>query len=173
MAISMSVLVAVVLGFVALYGGFSFAPGGSTNGATTPTADVLGGFERADRVVDFTPAVPRGVPAEWHPNSFDVTDPDSLPAGALPTVRGGWITPDGRFVTLIESHGALSAVLGAELGAVPAPTARVQAGGADWSVTAGRRAEAAWYREVDGVVYLITGDADPTAFQTVAGSIAT
>ncbi len=88
-------------------------------------------------------------------------------------MRGGWITPDSRFVTLIESHGDLPVVLDAELGAVPDPTGTVQAGGADWSVTTGRRTESAWYREVDGVVYLITGDADPAAFQSVAASIAT
>ena len=105
MVISMVVLGVAALIFRGSYGGLSFAPGGPISDAAAPTADVVGGFERADRMVPFSPAVPHGVPADWHPNSFAVTDPTTLRAGELPTVQGGWLTPDGRFVTLVAVAG--------------------------------------------------------------------
>ncbi len=137
-----------------------------------PTADVVGGFERADRMVPFSPAIPHGIPAEWHANSFAVTDPATMQADEVPTVQGGWLTPDGGFVTLVESQGASTRCSQAQVANTDPATGTVQAGGATWSVGPGRRDETVWYREMDGVVYLITGSADAAAFTTVAESIA-
>jgi hypothetical protein len=174
MAISMGLLVVVVLVFVGIYGGFSFAPGGPTTDGAAPTADVVGGFQRADRNLDFKPSVPvaNRIPADWHPNSFAVTDPNTLAPGDLPTVRGGWLTANGAFVTLVEAEGQVPAVLQAELGTAGSATGTVDAGGSTWTVVPGRRDETAWYREVSGgVVYLITGSAGPDAFRTLASAL--
>jgi len=173
MVITTVVLIVAVLGFVAIYGDVAFAPGGSTDDAATPTADVIGGFERADRLVGFSPAVPSELPAGYHPSSFAVTDPAKLAAGDLQTVQGGWLTPDGTFVTLIQSKGDLAQVLSAQFGEVGPPTGEIEAGGRTWFVTTGLRDEMAWYRDAgDGVVQVITGSADGSAFQAVAESIA-
>ena len=173
MVITTVVLIVAVLGFVAMYGDVSFAPGGSTGDAVTPTADVVGGFERADRLVGFTPAVPSDLPAGYQPSSFAITDPAKLGAGELQTVQGGWLTPDGTFVTLIQSKGDVAQVLNAQFGAAGAPEGQIEAGGHTWYVTRGLRDEMAWYRDAgDGVVQVITGSAGGAAFQAVAESIA-
>jgi len=171
MVISMVVLAAAALIFAWLYGGTSFAPGGPVSDASAPTADVVGGFERADRMVPFSPVTPRDIPADWHANSFAVTDPTTMQAGDLPTVQGGWLTPGGGFVTLVQSQGSLNQVLQAQVANADRATGTVRAGGATWSVGPGRRDETVWYRESNGVVYLITGSADAAAFTTVAESI--
>jgi hypothetical protein len=171
MVISMVVLAVAALIFAWVYGGLSFAPGGPVSDAAAPTADVVGGFERADRLVPFAPVIPHGIPADWHPNSFAVSDPATMQPGDLPTVQGGWLTPDGGFVTLVQSQGSLNQVLQAQVANADAATGTVQAGGATWTVGPGRRDEIVWYREANGVVYLITGSADAAAFTTVAASI--
>lgn len=167
MAITMGLLVAVVLVAVGLYGGFSVAPGRPADGPT-PTADVTAGFARAAPAVGFAVAIPQDLPAEWQANSFSLVQDGTE---ALPTVRAGWITPDGRFVTLIQSRGSAAQVLPAELGDVGAVTGTEAVGDASWQVTTGRRDEAAWFLEADGVVRLITGTATPEAFGTLAGSL--
>jgi hypothetical protein len=173
MVISMVVLGVAALIFGWLYGGASFSPGSATADGVAPTADVVGGFQRADRMVPFSPAVPHDLPADWRANSFTVTDPNTLAADQLPTAQGGWLTTDGTFVTLVQAKGSLSQVLTAQLENAAPATSTVQAGGATWMVGPGRRDEVAWYREVgDGVVYLITGSADQAAFTAVAESIA-
>jgi hypothetical protein len=171
MVISMVVLGVAALIFAWLYGGLSFAPGGPVSDAAAPTADVIGGFERADRMVPFSPVIPQRIPAEWHANSFAVSDPATMQPGDLPTVQGGWLTPDGGFVTLVQSQGSLNQVLQAQVANADPATGTVHAGGATWSVGPGRRDEIVWYREANGVVYLITGSAPAAAFTAVAASI--
>jgi hypothetical protein len=78
------------------------------------------------------------------------------------------LTQDGRFITLIQSSGAVADVQNAELGSANPETGTERAGGATWSVTAGRRSEVAWIRSTDGVVYLITGSASSDDFRTLA-----
>ena len=174
MALSLGLVAVVALILVGMYGGISFSPGQPTAGQT-PTADVTGGFQRAEPLVGFAVVVPAGLPADWHPNSFSGTDPSTgtgpgATDGGPPAVRGGWLTPEGRFITLIESTGTVPEVLEAELGSTATRTATgtEQVGGAEWTVTTGRRGEAAWFRTDGDVTFLITGTATADDFRTLA-----
>lgn len=175
MALSMGLIAVVVLVFVGIYGGFSFSPGRPTDDAPAPTADAVREFREAPRVLPFTPLVPEGLPADWHANSAATTNPDTADTAIPLSVRGGWLTPSGRFVALVASNAPAPALLNAEFGQAVPDSGTVHAGGADWTVTTGVRNEAAWIRTVSSgsaeVVYLITGSADEDAFRTLAASI--
>jgi len=170
MSITMGVILAAVL-LIAIYnGGFSFSPGMATGG-TAPTADVQGGFHTAGRVTGFPVVVPKAIPADWHPSSFSVS---AGSAQAPPTVRGGWLAPGGSYITLIESSANPAELLPIELGPQSAgvTTGSVTAGGASWTVSPGVRKERAWWRTDGGLTFLITGDATPADFTTLAAAVA-
>jgi hypothetical protein len=172
MVITMSVVVVVVI-LIGLYGsGVIFSPATDPVRGDVPTADVVGGFSRAQGSMDFPVTVPRQVPEDWHPNSMSVSDPMLEGPDTLPTVRGGWITPDGAFITLVESSGTIDQVLVAEVGEAGPRTGTVDAGGADWTVTTGVRDEVAWVRTAGRTTYLITGNATPAEFRTLAAAVA-
>lgn len=166
-------IVALLLGWA--YGAVSFSPGRPTEGQT-PVADVTGGFDRAAPLVGFDLVVPRDLPADWQPNSFTFVDPRTATAGQSAVVRGGWLTPDGRFITAVQAAGPPATVLPAELGALGANTGLQTVDGVEWTVTTGRRDEVAWYRSLDqggtAVTWLITGTAGPDAFATLAAALA-
>lgn len=167
----MGVIVALALVFSLLNGGFSFSPG-KASGGNTQTADVLAGFTTAGRATDFAVVVPKGVPATWHGSSFSLTPAPGTEA-APPTARGGWLTPTGDYITLIESSGTPASVLTAEIGAgATSTTGSVTAGGAQWATGPGVRQEVAWSRAVGGVTYVITGNAAPADFQQLAAAVA-
>lgn len=166
-------VVLVVVAFIALYGSkIVFAPGAQPVTGDVPTADVVGGFTQARSELDFPVTVPRGLPASWHPNSFTVADPSVDGAGTLATVRGGWVTQDGTFITLIESAGDPGQVLTAEIGSAGASQGTVGAGGAEWTVTSGVRQEVAWIRTTGRTTFLITGNAARQDFVTLAEAVA-
>lgn len=165
------VLIAVVgLVLYGMYGMISFSPGGATDGQT-PTADVTGGFERAEPLVGFPVVIPADLPATWTANSFSFVDKSTASTQKPATVRGGWLTEQGKFVTLIESNGAVTDVLNAELGAAGSATGTQTVGTVEWTVTTGRRGEAAWFRTAADVTYLITGSAAPDDFETLAKAV--
>jgi hypothetical protein len=171
MSISMGVIVLIALVFSLLNGGFSFSPG-RASGGNSPTADVQGGFATASRTTDFAVVPPKGVPATWHGSSFSLT-PAPGTAAAPPTVRGGWLTENGSYITLIESSGAAPAVLTAEIDADAArTTGSVVAGGTQWATGPGVRQEVAWSRTAAGLTYVITGNAPPEDFQQLATAVA-
>ena len=168
MAITMGVIVVAVLVVVGIYGGFTFSPGRPSEGPA-PTADVLGGFAAAGTTLGFPVVVPQGLPAEWKPTSFV---PPGKP-GLRSAARGGWLTPPGAFITLVEAPGPREAVQKAELGQADPPTGQVDAGGASWTVVAGHRSEMAWIRPTAGGGFLlITGNASAADFQTLAAAVA-
>ena len=97
MVMTMSIVL-VVVALIALYGSnVSFVPGARPQQGEAPTADVLDGFAHAGATLDFPITAPVGLPGDWHPNSFTVSDPDAsndglAEVGTLQAVRGGWIT---------------------------------------------------------------------------------
>lgn len=167
----MVVIVVGVLVLVAFQGGFSFSPG-KPSGGTAPTTDVQAGFSTAGRLADFVVVQPKGLPASWHGSSFSITSAPGTPV-APPTVRGGWQTPTGTYLTLIESSGGLIAVLGAEIGQTDGSmTGSVTAGGAQWGISPGVRHELAWSRTAKGVTLIITGNATVAEFTQLAVALA-
>ena len=104
----MSLLAVVALVLVGMYGGVSFSPGRPTDGQTQ-TADITGGLQRAEPLVGFDVVIPGDLPADWTPSSFSFTEQPGT-AAAPPAVRGGWLTEEGRFITLIQSSGAVADV---------------------------------------------------------------
>lgn len=174
MVFSVGLIAIVVLLFVGLNGGFTFSPGSPVASGPAPTADAVKQFAEANRVVPFKPAVPKGLPSGWHANSATITTPGSVASGTPLTVRGGWLTPDGAFISLVATNATPAQLLQSEFSAAAPDTGTVQAGGAKWNVTSGVRSEAAWYRTApDKITYLISGNADKAAFEAMAGSIAT
>jgi len=170
MALSLGLLAVIALVLVGMYGGVSFSPGGPSDGQT-PSADITGGVQRAAPLVGFPVILPATVPAGWTPNSFSFTEQPGT-AAAPPAVRVGWLTDSGRFITVVQSGGATTDVLTAELGAVAPPTGTEQVGGVEWTVTAGRRDELAWVRTSGDVTYVITGTASADDFRTLAEAVA-
>ncbi len=171
MVLTLSVVL-VVVAFIALYGSrVIFAPVGSPATGEVPTADVVGGFRHAQRSLDFPVTVPAEVPAGWHPNSFSVSDPERNGPGTVASVRGGWVTPAGAFIMLVESAGDPNQVLQSEIGSVGTSRGTSHAGGATWTVTTGVRSEAAWIRSSGRTTFLITGSASEADFVALAESI--
>lgn len=173
MLFSVGLIAVVVLLFVGLNGGFTFAPGAPVDSGPAPTANAVKQFADAPRVLPFTPAVPKNLPSAWHANSSAVTNPDSVEQGTPLTVRAGWLTSEGTFIALIATNAEPSALLRSEFNAASPDAGTVSAGDAKWTETTGMRTEAAWYRTASsGITYLITGDADELAFRAMAASIA-
>lgn len=171
MALSVVLIAVVAVVLVGMYGGLSFSPAGPTDGPA-PTADVEAGFERAAPLVGFSVAVP-ALPDSWHPNSFSFTDPSG--SGGVPgeyaVVRGGWIIDDLAFITVVQAKAQPAQVLAAELGGVGRTAGVELVDGVEWTVTQGRRGEAAWYRTTDDLTLLITGSASADDFHTLARAI--
>jgi hypothetical protein len=172
MAISMGLIAAVALVLYGMYGGVSFSPGQASDGPA-PTADVTGGLNRAAPLVGFPVVIPAGLPAGWNPNSFTFVDKTAASTNQPAVVRTGWLTDEGRFISLVQSDGPAAGVLGSELGAVPKPTGTTLAGGVEWTTTTGRRQEVAWVRTEGDVTFLITGSASPDDFAALATAAAT
>ena len=171
MVLSMGLLAVVALVLFGMYGGVSFSPGRATDGQA-PTADVNGGLQRAAPLMGFPVVIPTGLPDSWNPSSFSFTDKAGATTQQPPAVRAGYLTDQGRFITVIQSDGIVADILAAEVGTVSPPTGTEQVGGAEWTVTSGRRDEVAWLRTVGDVTYLITGTASPEDFKTLALAVA-
>lgn len=170
MAISMGLIVVAVVAVAWLYNGMSVSPGHATDQGPAPSTDVSVELARVNRVVGFTPLQPAVLPADWRPQSFTYALAADAPAKAA-TVRAGWLTPDGRFISLIQAQTTPEALLSGEYGTSGPATGTVSAGGADWTVTTGARTEAAWYREVGGLVVVITGSAAEADFRILADAL--
>ncbi|HOZ60459.1 MAG TPA: DUF4245 domain-containing protein [Nakamurella multipartita] len=166
MAVAAVVLAVVAFGLMFLYGQASFAPGGPSAGQA-PTADVTGGLTRAAPLVGFPVIVPAALPDGWQPNSFTFT---AAPGTAVQpaAVRGGWLTEDNRFVTLVQSTGELPQIQTAELGTARSAAGTVDVDGTTWTIVPGRRDEVAWVRPAGDVTYLITGSATAEQFRALA-----
>lgn len=176
MAVAMAAVLVVVLAIAWYSGTLSLGPPGGSDPEQTHTADIDAGFDHAASVVDFPLLIPRDLPDGWHPSSFTFDNPAA--AGSLAdtgpaVVRGGWVTQDGDFITLIESDASIGQLLAVEIGAgAGIDRGTVVAGGATWSITDGRRAETVWIRSIGATTVLITGDAPEDDFMTMARAIA-
>jgi hypothetical protein len=162
LAIGTIVLAVIVLALTGLTRACSFSP-------TAPGVD-RGSIQRVDvaqvsrdaaRAVPFAIRAP-AMPADWIPQSSDIR-----PLGTTRAFRLGWVTPENGFARLVQSDAPEDALVQSEDGAPPA-LGPVSAGGRTWTTYRGLRGEAVWVTDVDGVRWLITGDATAARFTQLA-----
>ncbi len=165
---AVAVLVVALVVVLGLMGSISF--GNDRDGGETPTADVVGGFQRSAAALQLPLAVPEGLPTEWQPNSFYQVDPATA-GGTAARIGGGWLTGSG-FITLVQSTSAADVLTADLFQGSRTSTAVVQAGGAAWSSYPAARDEVAWVRSAGPVTLLITGSASEDDFRVLADSIA-
>jgi hypothetical protein len=174
----MLMCLAVLLVIVAVGGGVrscSFAPGGPTiDSSTAPTVDApaqLADFARASEFPLRVPAVPQG----WRSNS---TDRSPVEGGGT-AVRVGYLTPEGKYLRLVQSDGAEEALVATEAGGPLAGTGVTDAAGLHWVTyqkAGGEPFRVATAPDDPQVRWLVTGsgtdaDFDGLARATVAGQI--
>lgn len=163
----------IVVGFIAVYGyNVSFSPTGKPVTGELSTANVTRGFDHAAKTMPFPVHIPSDIPEDWHPSSFTMSTPQGDGVGTVPTVRGGWVTPVGAYITLIESAGSVSGLLRDELESSGTERGSVDVNGTNWTITDGLRNEEAWVRQTDDAALLITGNATEADFLTLAEAIA-
>jgi len=169
MAAAVAVLVGGLVVVLLLMG--QLGVGNSTDDAAAPAADAIGGLERAKAELGLPVVVPNGLPSNWQANSFQVSA--STGAGDPTVVRAGWLTPDGRFVSLVQSTASPGDLVTAEIvtpGSADRGTAT--AGGLEWQVYPGLRDEVVWVRAAGPLSQLITGSASESDFQVLAAAVA-
>ncbi len=171
-AIGVLALVVVVLGGVTR--GCSFSPGGpSVDQGALPVVDAPAELREVARFVPFPLRVP-GVPPGWRANSVDQDRVDPADDAAGRSVRVGYLTPEGRYLRLVQSDGTEEAVLAAETGATPvAARGTADVGGLSFVVYGAPDDEPIWIGELDGVRLLITGSGAEQDFQALAGAVLT
>lgn len=172
MVLTMLVTLVVVAG-IAIYGfNVSFSPTGKPVVGEIPSADVMQGFDHAQRTMPFEVAVPRAVPHDWQGMSFTMSTSMADGPGTIPTVRGGWATATGAYVTVIQAQSTTSALLRDELNAAGSQRGTVTVSDVEWTITDGVRNEVAWVKQIHDVALLITGNATEEDFHTLANSLA-
>lgn len=174
MVVAMGVLALIVLVVGGVSRGCSFSPGGPTvDQGALPVVDAPAELRDLASVVPFALRVP-AVPPGWRSNSVDQDRVDPADDAAGRAVRVGYLTPEGRYVRLVQSDGTEDAVLVAETGATP-----VMAGGTTdvgvlaFVVYVASDDEPIWIGELDGVRVLITGSGTEQDFQALAGALLT
>ncbi|MEJ2864953.1 DUF4245 domain-containing protein [Actinomycetospora flava] len=145
----------------------SFAPGApEVDREAIPRVDPAAELRRVAPTVTFPLRGPSLSP-EWIAQSSDVVVLGGTPG--LRAVRVGWVTPDDEFARLVQTNADEAAVVVSEAGD-PTATGTVEAGGRTWVTHTGRRGEAIWVTDVDGVRLLVTGSASGERLGQLAGA---
>ena len=162
------VLGVAVLVIAGLLRACSFAPGApGVDRASVPRIDPAVELRTASLAVTFPVRIP-ALPGDWIPQSSDVVVLGARGDTAVPrAVRVGYVTPENDFARLVQSSGDEAAVVLSEDGTVAA-TGAVTAGGRTWVTHEGRRGEALWVTDVDGVRLAVTGSAPPPRLTQLA-----
>ncbi|WP_214364277.1 DUF4245 domain-containing protein [Pseudonocardia sp. H11422] len=169
MLIALAVLVPIVLIMAGSVRSCSFAPGGPTVSVDAgPTVDAPARLRELARDVPFGVRIP-AVPQGWRANSTDRSPVE----GGGSAVRAGWITPEGRYLRLVQSDAAEEALVVTEAG-VPLPgRGTVDAAGRSWVVYGTDGGEPFRITEIAApgaptVRLLITGSGTEDEFRTLA-----
>jgi len=177
MLVALAVLVPVILLLGGLAGSCSFSPAGPTvDPSRLPVVDVAAELGPISRTVPFAVRVP-DVPAGWRANGVDQdrVGPDGA-ADARRAVRVGYLTPEGRYLRLVQSDADEAGLLGTETGPEPVPGTGVrEVAGLRWVVYAREDEEPIWIAEVPGDApgrALITGSGSEDDFAALATALA-
>jgi hypothetical protein len=167
MLVAIGVLVVVVGVVGGVTRGCSFSPAGPTvDQGALPVVDAPAELRRLAPLVPFPVRVP-AVPPGWRSNSADqdLVDPDRA-------ALVGHLTPEGRYLRLLQSDGTEEALLAAETGGAPVPArGTAEVAGLRFVVYGGEDDEPIWIGELDGVRVLITGSAAEADFRTLAEAL--
>jgi hypothetical protein len=170
-AIGVLLVIVAVLGAVS--GSCSFAPGGPrVDSSAGPVVDAPAEITRLASTVPYPVRVP-AVPAGWRSNSVDqdLLDPAAPAAGRA--LRVGYLTPEGRYLRLLQSDGTEEALLASETGGEPVPArGTVDVAGVAFVVYGAEDDEPIWIGELDGVRLLLTGSAGEPDFRALAEAVA-
>ncbi len=173
-AVGVLALIVVVVGGVTR--GCSFSPGGpSVDPNAVPVVDAPTQLRSLAPGVPFALRVP-AVPPGWRSNSVDqdLVDPTEPAAGRA--VRVGYLTPEGRYLRLLQSDArSEEALLAVETGANAVPArGTVEVGGLRLVVYGAEGDEPIWIGQLDdGIRVLITGSGAEADFQALAGAVLT
>ncbi len=146
----------------------TFAPGApEVDRDSVRRIDAAAELRTASYGVAFPVRVP-SLPADWIPQSSDLVVLGATGDPAAPrAVRVGYVTPENEFARLLQSSGDETALVVSE-GGNPSATGAVTAGGRTWVTHDGRRGEALWVTDVDGVRLAVTGSAGPARLTQLA-----
>jgi hypothetical protein len=172
MLVAIGVLVVIVGVLGAITGSCSFAPGGPrVDSSAGPVVDAPAEITRLAGTVPYPVRVP-AVPAGWRSNSVDqdLLDPAAPDAGRA--LRVGYLTPEGRYLRLLQSDGTEEALLASETGGAPVPArGTVEVAGVPYVVYGAEDEEPIWIGELDGVRLLLTGSAAEADFRALAEAV--
>jgi len=113
--------------------------------------------------------VPQGLDEEYRPTSAR-TDAGDAGEGDPVTLQIGYVTPSEEFAGFVVSDDRRAdAVAGVLDGAQDDGTVEVQ--GESWTRSTTEKDETALWREVDGVIVVVSGSASDAELETVAGAV--
>lgn len=179
MVVALAVLGVMVLVVAGVAGSCSFSPGRPTvDDSRLPVVDAPAELARIARTTPFPVRVP-AVPPGWRSNSVGqdrVPVPDAPAEPGNRSVRVGYLTPQGRYLALVQTDAAEDALLAAETAAQPAVGAGAQdVAGLRWVVYERDRGEPIWIAELPGTTpsrALITGSGGADDFTALATAVA-
>jgi hypothetical protein len=166
--------IAVLVAIALLVGGITrsctFAPGGPTvDAATAPRVDAVAQLRILAGSTAFPLRVP-ALPADWRANSVDAVRVGSTGHRA---VRTGYLTPEGRYLRVVQSDADEAALLTLEAQGTPIASGAVEVAGRTWVAYADDTREPIRIAEVPGptpVRMLITGSGTEDEFRTLAAA---
>jgi hypothetical protein len=172
MLVAIGVLVVIVGVVGGVTRGCSFSPAGPTvDLGALPVVDAPAELRRLAPLVPYPVRVP-AVPPGWRSNSVDqdLVDPADPSAGR--SVRVGYLTPEGRYLRLLQSDGTEEALLASETGGAAVPArGTTEVAGLQFVVYGGEDDEPVWIGELDGVRVLLTGSGSEADFRALAGAL--
>lgn len=175
MLVALAVLALLVLAVAGASRSCTFSPGGpSVDASRLPVVDAPAELRALAPLVPFAVRIP-AVPPGWRANS--VGQDRVGDSGDGRAVRTGFLTPEGRYLRLLQSDAPEPALLAVETGARPVSArGAVDVGGQPFVVYGEPRDEPIWTADVPGpapVRLLITGSGTEDDFRALAAAALT
>jgi hypothetical protein len=179
MSVAVGVLVVVIVGLALITNTISFNPGGPSTDAPIggPVINENQQFQLAAGQLRFPLHEPK-LPSGWHPNSADLDPVGPTATNGQPnSLRIGFITPAGRYVSIAESSAAVIDLAREAAGtggdAPMSPKGTVDVAGKTWTIYQGTRSEVSWGLDLGAVRMLISGNGSQAEFTTMATAVQT
>ncbi|GAB2930463.1 DUF4245 domain-containing protein [Rhodococcus aerolatus] len=165
MAYSIIPLVLICLVLAGASRACAFSPGGPQAAPPPTTIDAAATLSSQATTAGFPLRLPR-LPEGWVANSSSRTTVRGATGGT--SVGVGWISPDGRYLRLVQSSAATDPLLAAEVQGRRSPTSAEDLTGTSWTIYTQQGAEPAWVADLGPVRLLITGSGTEEDFRTLA-----